>query len=263
MTNGVKQGCVLASTLFSMMFSAMLTDVFQDGDNSIPIRYRFDGKLFNLRRLQAKSKVQTEVLDEIIFADDMAKGAPTEEKMQKFVDQVSDSCDSYDLTISIKKTEVVYQPAPGKPYKEPTITVKGQRLQVVDKFTYLGSTLSRVVHIDNEVSATLMRRFYGVMHCCFPSFFCLEKAGGEMINRPLMDRLADASALNAHWMFAVFGMHRCHYSARASVYATQYTLFAMGNQVTSLFYADKKRENTWDGSFCNKTIIKQFYLHQK
>ena len=27
-------------------------------------------------------------------------------KMQKGVDQVSDSCDSYDLTISIKKTEV-------------------------------------------------------------------------------------------------------------------------------------------------------------
>ena len=44
----------------------------------------------------------------------MAKGTPTEEKMQKGVDQVSDSCDSYDLTISIKKTEVVlYQPAPG------------------------------------------------------------------------------------------------------------------------------------------------------
>ena len=54
-TNGVKQGCVLASTLFSMMFSAMLTDAFQEGDNGIPIRYRFDGKLFNLRRLQAKS----------------------------------------------------------------------------------------------------------------------------------------------------------------------------------------------------------------
>ena len=26
-------------------------------------------------------------------SDDMAKGAPTEEKMQKGVDQVSDSCD--------------------------------------------------------------------------------------------------------------------------------------------------------------------------
>ena len=58
------------------MFSVMLTDAFQDGDNGIPIRYRFDGKLFNLRRLQAKSKVQTGVLD-FLFADDMAKGAPT------------------------------------------------------------------------------------------------------------------------------------------------------------------------------------------
>ena len=156
-TNGVKQGCVLALILFSMMFSAMLTDAFQEGDNGIPIRYRFDGKLFNLRRLEAKSKVQTEVLDEFLFADDMAKGAPTEEKVQKGVDQVSDSCDSYDLTTSIKKTEVVYQPEPGKHYKEPIITVKGQRLQVVDKFTYLGSTLSRVVHIDDEVNARIAK----------------------------------------------------------------------------------------------------------
>ena len=138
-----------------MVFSAMLTDAFQDGDNGTPIRYRFDGKLFNLRRLQAKSKVQREVLDEFLFADAMAKGAPTEEKMQKGVDQVADSCDSYDLTISIKK--VVYRPAPGKPYKEPIITVKGQRLEVVDKFTYLGSTLSRVVHIDDEVNARIAK----------------------------------------------------------------------------------------------------------
>ena len=51
----------------------------------------------------------------IQVSNHMAKGAPTEEKMQKSVDQVSDSCDSYELTISIKKTDVVYQPAPGKP----------------------------------------------------------------------------------------------------------------------------------------------------
>ena len=77
------------------------------------------------------------------------KGCSNRREDAKSVDQVSDSCDNYDLTISIKKTEVVYQPAPGKPYKEPTITMKGQRLQVVDKFTYLGSTLSRVVHTDD------------------------------------------------------------------------------------------------------------------
>ena len=64
------------------MFSAMLIAAFLDGDNDIPIRYRFDGKLFNRGRSQAKSKGQTEVLDEFLFADDMAKGAPSEEKMQ-------------------------------------------------------------------------------------------------------------------------------------------------------------------------------------
>ena len=57
-TNGVKQGCVMAPTLFYMMFSAVLIDAFQDSDTVFPIRYRFDGNSFNLRRLQAKSKVQ-------------------------------------------------------------------------------------------------------------------------------------------------------------------------------------------------------------
>ena len=65
--------------------------------------------------------------------------------------------DNYDLTISTKKTEVVHQPAPGKPYKEPTITVNGQKLKVVDKFTYLGSTLSRAVHIDDEITARIAK----------------------------------------------------------------------------------------------------------
>ena len=38
-TNGVKQGCVLAPILFSMMFSAMLTDAFRSGD--IGFDYKF------------------------------------------------------------------------------------------------------------------------------------------------------------------------------------------------------------------------------
>ena len=95
------------------------------------------------------------MLDEFLFADDMAKRPPTEEKMPKGVDLVPDPCDSYGFTISIKK--VVYQPAPGKPYKELTITVKVQQLQVVDKFTYLGRTLSTVVHIDGEVNARIAK----------------------------------------------------------------------------------------------------------
>ena len=79
---------------------------------------------------------------------------PNQRKMLGVVDRMSKACDIFQLTISTKKkTEVVHQPTPGKPYSEPTITVNGQKLQVVDKFTYLGSTLSRAVHIDDEVTA--------------------------------------------------------------------------------------------------------------
>ena len=88
-TNGVKQGCVMAPTLFSMMLSAMLTDAFQDVDAGFPIRYRFDGKLLNLRRLQAKSKVQTDVVDKLLYADDLAENSKSEEKNARAVDRMS------------------------------------------------------------------------------------------------------------------------------------------------------------------------------
>ena len=51
--------------------------------------------------------------------------------MQGAVDRMSKACVNFQLTISTKKTEV-HQPAPGKPYSEPTITVNGQKLKVVD-----------------------------------------------------------------------------------------------------------------------------------
>ena len=45
-TNGVKQGCVLAPTLFSLVISAMLTDVFRDEKVGFEVRSRTDGGFF-------------------------------------------------------------------------------------------------------------------------------------------------------------------------------------------------------------------------
>nr|VZH94532.1 unnamed protein product [Spirometra erinaceieuropaei] len=50
-TNGVKQGCVLASTIFSLMFSAMLMDTYRDERPGIRIAYRTDGHLLNQQRM--------------------------------------------------------------------------------------------------------------------------------------------------------------------------------------------------------------------
>ena len=62
-----------------MMFSAMLTDAFLDVDAGFPIGYHFDGKLLNLRRLQAKSKVHIDVVDKLLYADDLAVNAKPKE----------------------------------------------------------------------------------------------------------------------------------------------------------------------------------------
>ena len=71
-TNGVKQGCVLAPTLFSIMFSAMLSDAFSDTDLGVSLTYRTDGSVFNLRRLQSKTKVTVTKILDLIVADDYA-----------------------------------------------------------------------------------------------------------------------------------------------------------------------------------------------
>ena len=77
--------------------------------------------------------------------------------MQHNTDKSAKACNNFGLTISTKKTEVMHQPALGKTYAEPNITISGQRQNVVDKFTYLGSTISRNIVIDDQVNARLAK----------------------------------------------------------------------------------------------------------
>ena len=80
-TNGVKQGCVLAPTLLSLMFSTTLRDALNESEAGIDIRYRYDGSLFNLRRFQVKNKVSTDMHNDFLFADDCAINATSERDM--------------------------------------------------------------------------------------------------------------------------------------------------------------------------------------
>ena len=75
---GVKQGCVLAPTLFSIFFSIVLCDAKEGLPDGIYIRFQTNGSLFNLRRLLARTKT----IDELLFADGCALLAHTEEALQ-------------------------------------------------------------------------------------------------------------------------------------------------------------------------------------
>lgn len=73
-----------------------------------------DGKLFNLRRLQAKTKVQVETVSNFLIVDDCALNACSESDMQRSMKLFATACTNFGLTISTKKTEVLHQPAPDK-----------------------------------------------------------------------------------------------------------------------------------------------------
>ena len=70
-SSGVKQGCVLAPTLFRIFFSMVLQYAFfTDSPEGVYVQTRSDGKLFNIARLRAKTKTYEVLIRELLFADD-------------------------------------------------------------------------------------------------------------------------------------------------------------------------------------------------
>jgi hypothetical protein len=50
-------------------------------DTGIGIKWHFNGSVFNLSRLQAKTKVQSGIINGLLFADDSALNATSEANM--------------------------------------------------------------------------------------------------------------------------------------------------------------------------------------
>ena len=149
--SGVKQGCVLAPTLFGILFSLLLGYAFKGNEEGAYIYTRSDGSLFNLSRLRAKTKVRKVLIREMLFADDAALAAHTEAGLQDLINCFSDACNEFGLTISIKKTNVLGQnvsPAP-------SISIGDSSLDVVEEFTYLGSVISCSLNLDLELNGRI------------------------------------------------------------------------------------------------------------
>ena len=65
--------------IFSIFFNIVLREAKLDLPDGIYICFRTDGSLFNLRRLLARTKTTEEFITELLFADDCALLAHTEE----------------------------------------------------------------------------------------------------------------------------------------------------------------------------------------
>ena len=131
----------------------MLKHAFGDATEGIHLHTRTDGKLFNLSRLKAKTKIQWKLIREMLFADDAAMVAHSQAELQTLMDKFAAACTAFGLTISIKKTEVMGQGTE----RDPEIFIDYQKLVVSKNFTYLGSTITDNLNLDKELDRRIGR----------------------------------------------------------------------------------------------------------
>ena len=129
---------------FNIYFAIVFLVALYENSDGIYITYRTSGSVFNVRRLLSLTKVSSSLVRELLNDDDCDTVAHSEDELQCFMNHFISACNS----LGLKKTVVMYDPAPGSP----TIFVEGNKLFVVNSFVYLGNTLSEGCSFDREIS---------------------------------------------------------------------------------------------------------------
>ena len=133
--SGVKQGCKLAPTLYGIYASVLLWLAYKDikHTHSIQVRFRYDGDLFDVRRLKSKTKDLVMYFREAQYADDVAIFSDTPAGLQILLTDYNDLARKMGLCINTKKTETMcIEP-------EAEFFIDQTKLKNVNRFKYLGS----------------------------------------------------------------------------------------------------------------------------
>ena len=147
----------LAPVLFNLFFTCVLSHTVQGLDGGVYICCHFDGSIFNLCWLIAKSKTMTDLIQATLFADDCPLIAHKSSDLQTMLNRISDASMLFGLTISPWKDWCSFQLASKSRNPQPIITIYGMELKTVKSFKNLGSMISRDGQWDKKISARISK----------------------------------------------------------------------------------------------------------
>ena len=150
-TAGVKQGCVIAPTLF--LYPVAVTLLSRNAlDDGVCIQYHMDDSVFNLWQLSPHSKTSSTVVCDLQYADDAAVISLNPEGLQRTMESSFEAYNRMRLMVSIPKTVTMQS---SFFYVEPpcVITAGKAPLKNEQLFCYLGSIIPDDASIDEEINS--------------------------------------------------------------------------------------------------------------
>ena len=146
---GVKHGCVLAPIIFNLLLVAitLVSPLDLQSSDCVEIEDRLDCGLFNLRRLQAKTKISSAMISALQNADDAAIPSLTVDGLHRSLDVMSETYIGAVLIINTTKTEILSTSSPDAQ----TFSISGNQLKISENLTYLRSNLSFSGDLTNEI----------------------------------------------------------------------------------------------------------------
>ena len=183
--NGLRQGCPLAPVLFNLYFSAVVT--YWRAKSSAPgvcIRYRIGRRLVGDRT--AKSRLQPQWITESQFADDAALYTTSRASLGPMASEFIQCASPFGFTVSIPKTKgmAVGDGSVGRHLN----LGNGQRIEMADSFTYLGSAIFADGSVDGEVTCRIAKASNAFGRFLEPIFKCkgLRLATKRMVYRAVI-----------------------------------------------------------------------------
>ena len=147
-TNGLRQGCTIAPTLFNLYFNVVVEEWRRRCQPlGVEVLYKCGGKLVG-ERTRRPSKV---AVTELQFADDVAVLGSTREEIERTANMLEEVASQWGLTVSLSRTKLLVVNGSVDCDDLQPLFIGGAAVEVVSDFRYLGAVVESKGEIMKDV----------------------------------------------------------------------------------------------------------------